>query len=108
MDLLIKKPITKDSIVSFRLLSGEEIVGKLVSDDGASVVISKPINVVLQPSPQGIAMAFMPYMSSIDDGNITFKHTHIVTGLIQSRDDVRDSYIRATTGIEVVKGGLIT
>ena len=110
MDLIIKKPVTPGSVVSFRIVSGEEICGKLVSDDGSLIVISKPIVIASQMTQQGIAIAFAPFMVSVDDaGNFPFKHSHAVTPMIMTRDDVRDSYIAATSSIvpAAAAGGLL-
>jgi small nuclear ribonucleoprotein (snRNP)-like protein len=106
MDLLIKKPVAANSIVSFRLTSGEELVGKLVSDDQTTFVISKPIVIASQMTQKGIMIAFAPFMTSVDDAaNFTFKHSHVSTALIETREDVRTSYIEATTGLVAAPAG---
>jgi hypothetical protein len=105
MDLIIKKPVATNSIVSFRLISGEEIVGKLISNSDTTFVISKPILIGLQSSPNGMAIAFMPYMATLDDSaHFTFKHAHVLNTLETTRKDVERSYISATTGIEPAAG----
>lgn len=101
MDILIKKPIATGTVVSFRLNSGEEIVGTLVNDDGTTFTVSKPIHVVPKMTPQGqLGIVFAPFMVTVDDsGKFTFKHSHIVTTLNQTNDDVKQSYLGATSDI---------
>jgi hypothetical protein len=100
MDLLIKKPVAPGSVVSFRLSSGEELIATLVSDDGTTFTISKPIHVISRMTVNGIEIIFAPFMVTVDDGGkFTFKHSHIATTLVETKDEVKQSYLASTSSI---------
>jgi len=97
--------IKHDEIYAFKLITGEEIVARIVSgndDDGFD--IEHPILCVL--GPQGLQM--MPYMLSSKMGGTLTLNTHSWIVFAEARDDVRDSWIQATTGIAPVRKQIIT
>ena len=99
--MLIKKPAAVGDVVTFRISSGEEVIGKWMSDDGDSIVIDKPISITLQMHQSGQAgLSFVPFMLSFDDsGKLTFYKNNIVTAPVVTRKDVATNYISATSSI---------
>ncbi len=108
--MLIQKPITEQDVVTIRLVSGEEIVGRLASDTETHLTLSKPISIGIQMVGQNQAqLAFSPFMASVDDsGSLTFNKAALVTLPAKTREDVKKSYLTATSSIEMpAKQGLI-
>lgn len=84
-------------VYTFKLNSGEELIAKVVAQDGTTVTIEHPVSVA--PGPQG--MGLVPSMFTADpDENPTLNINSV--GLYAPTDDaVRMKYLEATTGIKV-------
>jgi hypothetical protein len=68
------------SIVIFKIVSGEEIIGEVFSLFGDSVELKNPAVVLLQQQGDQVGVGLMPYMPYCD-GNVTFyKNTMIAEG----------------------------
>lgn len=98
------KSIETNTVYSFKLMTGEEIVAKIVeiADDG--YVIEHPILTVI--SPQGLQM--MPALFSSNLEHIVKLNNTAVVMVADTREDVRNSWIQATTGIAPVTKQIIT
>jgi hypothetical protein len=94
------------NIYTFKLTTGEEIVAKLITHDEPQgyITINHPILTVL--GPQGLQM--MPGLFSADLAQDVRLNTHSWVLVAETREDVRDGWIRATTGIEPVRKQIIT
>jgi hypothetical protein len=96
--------IEKDTIYTFKLLTGEEIVARVLETHADHMIIEHPILTVL--SPQGLQM--MPGLFSANmDKNMRLNNSSWAM-IAETRDDVRDSWIQATTGIAPVRKQIIT
>jgi len=95
--MLIDKGITDGDVVTLKLTSGEELIGKLVEDGPLYIKLSKPM--VLTMNQQGIGMA--PYLFTVNpDRDIKiFKNTVVV--FEPTLKEFSDSYIQGTTGIKL-------
>jgi len=58
------------------MISGEEIIGNIVSSDSSKYEIKNPAQIVLQRTETGMAVAMAPYMPYAD-GNINLYSTAI-------------------------------
>ena len=93
-----------DEIYTFKLTTGEELVARLVETHPDHMIIQHPILTVL--SPQGLQM--MPGLFSANmDQNLRL-NTASWAMIAETRADVRDSWIQATTGIAPVRKQIIT
>jgi|APGre2960657404_1045060.scaffolds.fasta_scaffold26516_3 hypothetical protein len=93
--MLLNVPYKTGDVVSMKLVTGEEVVGKLDDDGTDSVTIHRPL--VLAAGPQGMSLA--PYMITANDaGLVTYKRTHVVA-MAASAKQMSDNYLQATTGI---------
>lgn len=103
--MLIKKSYEKDEIVCFKMVNGDEVIGKIasVTDDGWT--ITKPCTVL--PSSQGLGLVQSLFSADINtEVEITKQHVMIHAPVIKQ---VQDHYIQTTTGIKTVsKGSIIT
>jgi len=103
--LVEKNKFSVGDTVSLKLLSGEEVIGKYVSEDMMEIVLSKPV--MLAMSKNGPAMA--PVMMTVDpDKDYAInKNAVMFKGLTDK--NIADQYIFQTTGIQPVSaGGIVT
>lgn len=61
------------SVVAMKLVSGEEIVCKVVSETPETITVTGVLRLVVE------AGAAIPYMGSCQRGEMTFSKSHIVT-----------------------------
>ena len=96
--------LNTDEIYTFKLITGEELVARVQEINSDHMIIQHPILTVL--SPQGLQM--MPALfSSNQDRNVRLNNSSWAM-IADTRDDVRDSWIQATTGIAPVRKSIIT
>ena len=102
--MLINKGYEAGNIVCFKIVTGDEIVAKIVEQTADGFILSRPCTVI--PSPQGLGL--MQSLISADiNNNVTLKNEHILMhGPVIT--DIENHYIRTTTGIQPAKSGIIT
>lgn len=102
--MLKEKTYNSGDIVTVYLQTGQEILGKFVSEDDSSTVLTKPLTVAI--GPQGAA--FQTFTVTGDsEKNVSFKTGKIIS-ILKTNDQTSSSYIEATSGIIVpAKGGLV-
>ena len=93
-----------DEIYTFKLITGEELVAKILVIEQDHMIVQNPILTVL--SPQGLQM--MPALFSANQDQNVRLNTASWAMIADTRDDVRDSWIQATTGIAPVRKSIIT
>ena len=103
--MLKEKTYDSGDIVTVYLQTGQEILGKFVSEDDNSTVLTKPLTVAIGPK----GAAFQTFTVTGDsEKNVQFKSNKIIS-VLKTRKDTADSYTQATsTIITPGKGGLIT
>jgi hypothetical protein len=93
--MLIDKGITPGEVVSLKLISGQELLAKLVEETTTMYKISKPL--VLSMSQQGIGM--IPFMFTVDpEKEISISKSAIIV-IANCDKQFADQYISGTTGI---------
>jgi hypothetical protein len=103
--VLVTNKYEKDDIVSFKIVNGDEIVAKIIEETDNAFIVSKPTTVM--PSQQGLGLLQSLFTSDLNK-NIALSKTHVMMHA-PTVEDVRNHYIKTTTGIEpVTKGGIIT
>lgn len=101
--LLEKSKFTEGDIVSLKLLTGEEVIGKYVKEDIASYILNKPL--MLAMSKQGPAM--MPLMMTVNpEKDFTINKTAVIL-YGETVKEIADQYVYQTTGIQPVSAGSI-
>lgn len=103
--MLIQKGYAEGDIVCFKLVTGDEVIAKIIETKDVGFVVNRPCTVI--PSQQGLGL--MQSLISADiNNNVTLKAEHIIMhGPVVS--DIEKHYIHTTTGIQpVTKGGIIT
>ena len=93
-----------NEIHTFKLLTGEEFVARVLEINPDHMILESPIMTVL--SPQGLQM--MPALFSANQDKTVRLNNTSWAMIAEPRDDVRDSWIQATTGIAPVRKQIIT
>jgi hypothetical protein len=94
--MLIINVTKPGDIVSLKLTSNDEVIGKLVSDENGTLVLNKPV--VLAMAQSGPTM--VPYMLTAEPTvhEFTFKEQHVVH-CVPTAKSLASQYIQGTTGI---------
>jgi hypothetical protein len=93
-----------NNIYTFKLNTGEELIARIVEIAPDHMIIEHPILTVI--SQQGLQM--MPGLFSADLGQNVRLNNASWAMIAETRQDVRDSWIQATTGIAPVRKQIIT
>jgi hypothetical protein len=103
--MLIQNICAINDVVTIKLISGEEIVGKLIDKTVDSITLAKPVHINLQPvGPKQVGIAFMPVLGSVQDANIQIALSAMSIRPVRTGEDVKNNYLHATTGIIPVSG----
>ncbi len=87
----------KDQVYTFKLNSGEEVIGKVTHEGNEWLMLATPLSVA--PGPQG--MGLVPSAFTVKRGeNIKLNITSIAMYAVTD-DAIKDKYIEATTGIKL-------
>jgi hypothetical protein len=90
--------------VSFKMGTGEEIIGKLTSEDDDLIIIERPL--MLAMTPKGPAMA--PVMMTVDPKTtLTFNKRAIAISPVETDKEISEQYTFQTTGIQPISAGSI-
>lgn len=93
----------RNEIRVFKLLSGEEIVGKVVKKDKEGLVIEKVRTLSLSATgEQGkVGMNLIPFMFTCMDGEIVFPESSILCKPRKVDDNLEKFYLEQTTGLSI-------
>jgi hypothetical protein len=88
-----------DQVYTFKIANGDEVVAKIVAEDDGCYTVKKPLTVV--PTRDGIQMVASLFTGD-PEKNVTINKQQI-SCITNSREEVCDSYLEATTGIKPVR-----
>jgi len=91
-------------IYSFKVTSGEEVVGKVTSQGADVIVLDHAVSVAM--TPQGVQM--IPSMFTVLPTTKVTINTKNVTMVAETSDDVISAYTQAVTGISTPSKKIIT
>jgi hypothetical protein len=101
--LLNKHKFAVGDIVTIKLISGDEIMGKFLEDAMGSITLDRPV--MLAMTQKGPAMA--PVLVTVNpDSKLTF-NTQAITVMAESDAEIGKQYVYQTTGIQPVSAGSI-
>jgi hypothetical protein len=106
--MLIENKLKDGDIMAAKLITGEEIVAKVVKIDDHNVQITKPLMITLISGPgmSQPAVAPVPWILAVpDDAVLTLSRDRFLF-LTRARNEIISSYTRATTGLEIPPAGL--
>jgi hypothetical protein len=92
--MLMQKPIIEGSVVSLKLINGDEIIARYDGEDVTTIKINRPL--ALTMGAQGLGM--IPWVFLGDTDNYTLKREHVFV-MVPSKKDAADQYMQGTTGI---------
>ena len=92
--MLLQKPIMDGSVVSLKLVNGDEIIARFEGEDEKTIKINRPL--ALTMGAQGLGM--IPWLFLGDTETFTLKREHVFV-MVLSKKDASDQYMQGTTGI---------
>jgi hypothetical protein len=92
--MLMQKPIMDGSVVSLKLVNGDEIIARYEGEDEKTIKINRPL--ALTMGAQGLGM--IPWLFLGDTETFTLKREHVFV-MVLSKKDASDQYMQGTTGI---------
>jgi hypothetical protein len=94
------------SVKVLKIVTGEEIIGEVVSDDTNVICLKNIVAIVLQPTRDGkLSFGFIPWGSMID-GSITLKYSDLVYSG-NPTEDLLNNYNSMFSGIVTPPKNLI-
>jgi len=91
--------IEKDQVYTFKLTNADEIVAKVVDINEDGYVLAQPLSAV--PTEKGIQLIFTVFTGDPKQ-NVTINKTAVAM-ICQTREEVGDHYLEATTGLKPVR-----
>jgi len=91
--------IELNQVYTLKLTNADEVVAKIVEDNADHYVVENPLSAV--PTEKGIQLIFTVFTGDPKQ-NITINKTAIAM-ICQTREEVCDHYLEATTGIKAVR-----
>jgi len=88
-----------DEIQTIKLASGEELVAKVIKAEDGMLIIRQPVSIA--PNPNGGAPMLIPSMFTAEMDKDVIMYATSISMIAPTREEVKVSYIKATTGIDV-------
>lgn len=95
--------IEKDQVYTFKLTNADEIVAKVVEITEDGYILSQPLSAV--PTEKGLQLIYTVFTGNPKE-NATINKTAVAM-VCQTREEVADHYLEATTGIKPVRNNKI-
>lgn len=93
--MLITKGASIGEVVTMKLVTGEEIIGKLASETDTHYNIARPLTLVAGPKGLGL----QPWLFTVDtEKTIKFPKDKVIV-IDSTMKEMADSYLTGTTGI---------
>ena len=99
--------MNEGEINTIKLASGEEVVAKIIKIADGMLIVKHPVSI--GPGPNGGAPMLMPSMFTAVMDQDVILYASAISMIAPTREGVKVSYIKATTGIDVpAKKSIIT
>lgn len=95
--MLIDKGLSAGSVVTMKLINGEEIMAKLVEETATGFKISKPLS--LNAGPKGLGM--IPFLFTVDHEKDVVINKSAVMAITTTEQEFANQYTQGTTGIAI-------
>jgi hypothetical protein len=89
--------VNEGEINTIKLTSGEEVVAKIMKIEDGMLVLKQPVSIA--PGPQ--SMQLVPSMFTADLDKDVIMYGTAISMIAPTRADIKASYIKATSGIDV-------
>lgn len=91
----------KGKYITFKLITGEDILGKIVETSMTTYTINKPRILVVTADPTGQQnAALLPYMQMTKSDDIEF-NTSAIIAMAPMSEEVKPDYLRLVSGIHM-------
>ena len=91
--------VEKDRVYTFKLTNADEIVAKITEITDVAYIVEQPLSAV--PTEKGIQLIYTVFTGNPKE-NVTINKTAVAM-IVQTREEVCDHYLEATTGIKAVR-----
>ena len=100
-----------NDILTFKLSSGEEIIGTKVGTrgpiDNPDYILEKVRVIQMMPTgPNSVGVGLIPFSAACVDGQVHIRAQGIVAE-IEHGKDMEDAYLQQTTGIQLAGAGSV-
>lgn len=98
--MLVEKKAENTQVVAIKLITGEEIIARKLSDDDNHVFVSRPLAMVMAENPDNptqTRVMFTPWMVAAGKETMTIKNVHVITCTV-AREDAAEQYEQAIAG----------
>jgi len=93
--MLLDVPYKQNDIISLKLTSGEEVIGRFENESSTAVVVAKAMS--LSINQQGVGLT--PYMFSVDlDNSFKINTSHIIS-IVKTTKEIASAYMQQTSGL---------
>ena len=92
-----------NEVQTIKIANGDELVAKIGAQDDDTITVFSPLTVI--PGPQGIQLLPSLFTTELDCA-VTINISNI-SMVADVREQVRDSYLEATTGIKPVRNKIL-
>jgi hypothetical protein len=89
--------IHPNTVYTFKLSSGEELIAKVVQSGGEFILIEEPVSIA--PTREGMQM--VPSVFTANPKGEFKLNTNNISLYAETDDNIKDKYLEATTGIKV-------
>jgi hypothetical protein len=93
-----------NDIYTIKISNGDELIAKVIETSETTITIRSPLTVL--PSSQGIQL--VPSLFTANPDDLVTINTSNISMYAPCRDEVRDSYVEATSGIKPVRKSILT
>jgi hypothetical protein len=91
--------VEKDTVYTFKLTNADEVVAKVIEITDASYVVEQPLSAV--PTEKGLQLIYTVFTGNPKE-KATINKTAVAM-ICQTREEVGDHYLEATTGIKPIR-----
>ena len=96
-----------DKVIAFRIVSGEEVIGKITHFDSQSVSIKKPCTLTLDPNTGNMGLMPASFIGNPEE-DVIYQRTAI-TAIMTPREDAVSSYEAYASNLVLPKKeGIVT
>lgn len=97
--MLKEKKSENTVVIAIKLVTGEEVIARKLSDDDQHIIVSRPLAMVMAENPDNptqTRVMFTPWMVSAGKEVVTIKNMHVVA-VSPARHDAAEQYEQAVT-----------
>lgn len=87
-------------IIAIKLVSGEELIGKVLSETDSTVTLGDVLGLMAQQTQTGMQIGLVPFMMSNPEGDLEF-NTNAITTRTTPSAKLEQGYLERTSKIDL-------